>query len=407
MPQQVEGLTCDFCSICVLAHRITALFRSSIHKEEKSPQQTTEARQRPDDTLKVQKISSSWHKCSNNSTHSSDGLSDTPTSVGSSRISSLSCSSFGSHTSGWVADDRVDSFDEVSLQNIVGQGSFGKVYYATWATLPVAVKIMRWDKSTRKGRGNPVTEAELSLQLVHPNLTRTFKYYSKTLDEEALRELGFKNSSLMVEAWTVQEWCDRGTLWNFCNVPRYGAQFKDEVKEIFADIVTGGAYLHSHNVIHGDLSSNNVLLKTDASPKGFSCKICDFGLARILKSESRDIQTTQMGTVSFMPPELFEVDRCDIKLSPAADVYSSGILLWQVLTGSAPFSGCSPPQIVLRVATGRKLKLPDTAPQEFVHIFNQCTCMEPGERPHFSDLVTQVTNDQSNLQPFGFGSLDV
>jgi len=287
--------------------------------------------------------------------------------------------------------------NDVTLKRAVGQGSFGRVYYATWVNSPVAVKIVRWNKMSRKGRGNPIVEADLSLKLAHPNLVCTFKYFyqdmpqteeeeEKEKEEAEWRNLGIQIKSEMLEAWIIQEWCDRGTLCSFCNVPRYGEQHNDEVKAMFKDIVSAGAYLHSCHVIHGHLTGSNVLLKSDCSWKGFSCKIADFGLSRTLKAECNDIQTTQMGTVSYMPPELFDEDLGQTQLSPATDVYAAGIVLWQILTGSTPFAGCSPPQIIMRVVTGRGLKLSD-APEEFVKLFTQCTVMDPSQRPQFNDVI--------------------
>jgi len=284
-------------------------------------------------------------------------------------------------------------YNAVTLVRAVGRGSFGKVYYANWMNSHVAVKIVRWNKMSRKGRGNPIVEADLSLKLAHPHLVGALKYFyqdiPQTEEEEngeaEWRKLGIQSTSEMLEAWIIQEWCDLGTLCSFCKVPRYGEQHKDEVKAMFTDIVSAGAYLHSCNVIHGDLTGNNVLLRSDCSCKGFSCKISDFGLSRILKAECSDIQTTQMGTVSYMPPELFDDDLGHVQLSPATDVFSAGIVLWQIVTGSTPFAGCSPPQIILRVVTGRGLTLSD-APVEFVKLFNQCTVIDPS-RPQFNDFI--------------------
>jgi len=97
-------------------------------------------------------------------------------------------------------------------------------------------------------------------------------------------------------------------------------------------------YLHSVKIIHGDLKTANVLLKGDGSdPRGFVCKVSDFGLSRFLAEDSH-IKTFTCGTVTHMPPELLKGG----VLTSAADVYSFAILLWELVSGKKPHAGRSP-----------------------------------------------------------------
>merc|ERR1712217_931537 len=104
---------------------------------------------------------------------------------------------------------------------------------------------------------------------------------------------------------------------------------------ILSEVAAGGAYLHSWGIIHGDLTANNVLIKTCISRNGFVCKICDFGLARVLEGERVEIATKQLGTVTHMPPELLTAD--ETKLTAKADVYAAGVLLWQAIKRETPW----------------------------------------------------------------------
>merc|ERR1719323_3040658 len=119
----------------------------------------------------------------------------------------------------------------------------------------------------------------------------------------------------------VQEWCDRGTLGMHCHKPRVDPRSLEEVADMFVDITGAGSYLHSRGIIHGDLTANNVLIKTQVSHKGYVCKICDFGLARVLEGDTSEIMTTQMGTVTHMPPELLMAVQ-DVRLTVAVDTYA-------------------------------------------------------------------------------------
>ncbi len=89
------------------------------------------------------------------------------------------------------------------------------------------------------------------------------------------------------------------------------------------DIAAGMDYLHTVGVLHGDLKGANVLLKSTATdPRGFMCKLADFGLSRVLDVDMTHISTHTYGTISYMPPELLSQG----KMTRAADVYSFGML---------------------------------------------------------------------------------
>lgn len=95
------------------------------------------------------------------------------------------------------------------------------------------------------------------------------------------------------------------------------------------DVAHAMMYLHNVRIIHGDLKAANVLLKSDITDqRGYVCKVGDFGLSRFL-AEDTHIETFTCGTITHMPPELLKGG----VLTPAADVYSFAILMWELITG--------------------------------------------------------------------------
>ncbi len=100
------------------------------------------------------------------------------------------------------------------------------------------------------------------------------------------------------------------------------------------DIAAGMDYLHTVGVLHGDLKGANVLLKSTATdPRGFMCKLADFGLSRVLDLDMTHISTHTYGTISYMPPELLSQG----KMTRAADVYSFGMLSKSYVRKTVPF----------------------------------------------------------------------
>jgi len=291
-------------------------------------------------------------------------------------------------------------FQDVRLVRLVGQGSFGAVYFSLWSGAAVAVKIIKTvipaGKDLAEVDKNPHYEASLSVSISHPNLVQTFKHGGRVSSLHTNGGAEAKELGNVQETWIVQEWCDGGTLRAACQSPKLEDQGLLEALEICMEISRAGQYLHDIGIIHGDLSGNNVLLKSMPVPKGYVCKVCDFGLARVLDGESKEIITKTLGTVTHMPPELLSLsEKCS--LTQKADVYALGIISYQVYTGQEPFAGFSAPQVVIQVARGKRPQLPKEAPESLVKIFQETLASNPDERPTFGVLVDRLTQLYSDL----------
>jgi len=296
-------------------------------------------------------------------------------------------------------------FVDVKLDRKVGQGSFGKVYFGRWLGSPVAVKVVEW--SGARSKIEPLFEAELSCTLSHPNLVQTYKYSTREKQDKSEKSQKSRKLSdgdeVCYQTWIVQEWCDEGTLGMLCSRPRNDTKGYIEALQILTEIASGGSYLHSRGIIHGDLTANNVLCKTQVSVKGYVCKICDFGLARILEGENTGILTNQLGTVTHMPPELFQMD-IQLELTTKADVYAAGVLLWQAVCGEFPFKGVAAPVVVVQVASGKRLHMPLDTPEFITSIFSDCTAEQPSDRPNMDQLAERLSEALQQLEDVAGGS---
>ncbi|KXZ50652.1 hypothetical protein GPECTOR_15g336 [Gonium pectorale] len=178
------------------------------------------------------------------------------------------------------------------------------------------------------------------------------------------------------------------------------------------DIACGMAYLHSLNVCHGDLKCENVLLtaKPDAAVSSqdeqqrpsasaaagglsapavpFVAKVADFGLSKTFSDVSTHMSTATVGTVTHMCPVLLLTGQ----MRPSCDVFSFGIMLWQIITGGTPFAGMRYAEIVYKVAVaGMRPEFPPHVPRRLVAIAEACWAADPNVRPTFEQLVTQLS----------------
>jgi len=154
------------------------------------------------------------------------------------------------------------------------------------------------------------------------------------------------------------------------------------VKRVAEGAARAMSYLHSGNppVLHRDLKSANLLLD-----ESFTVKVCDFGLARLVaKSKS---MTGNCGTVQWMAPEVLSSQ----KYSMPADVYSFGIILWELLVRECPYEGCTPIQCAMGILNeGVRPVIPQWCPQLLRILINDCVAQDPSMRPSFAQILTRI-----------------
>ena len=156
------------------------------------------------------------------------------------------------------------------------------------------------------------------------------------------------------------------------------------------------AYLHSRNIIHRDLKPSNILLTNENR-----AKIADFGMS--VTNFGQEL-TAETGTYRWMAPEVIRHE----SYSSNADVYSFGIVLWQLITREIPFSTLSPVQTAYAVAEGDRPTIPTSTPEPLQRIIRACWDKDSHKRPSFT-YISMALADYAKMafNPANVGALTV
>jgi len=238
-------------------------------------------------------------------------------------------------------------FCDLRLAEVIGVGGFGKVYRGLWKNVEVAVKAARQDpdEDISVTLENVRQEAKLFWLLNHPNIV-------------ALKGVCLEQPNLCL----VMEFARGGSL----NRVLQGRRIPPNILVDWAiQIARGMNYLHKDGpipIIHRDLKSSNVLLSEPIENEDLLNKtllITDFGLAREVYKTTR---MSAAGTYAWMAPEVIKTST----FSKSSDVWSYGVLLWELLTGETPYKGIDHLAVAYGVAVNKlTLPIPTTCPAPF------------------------------------------
>lgn len=146
-------------------------------------------------------------------------------------------------------------------------------------------------------------------------------------------------------------------------------------------VANGMHYLHSQGMVHRDLKSPNILIAQDKR----TLKISDFGCSREVGERSTKMSFS--GTVAWMAPEIIRGEACTDKI----DVWSFGVVLWELLTGELPYKGVDVAAVVWGVGSGKlQLPIPESAPDGFTLLLKQCWNAHPKHRPSFRQILLHL-----------------
>ncbi|KAL8150584.1 hypothetical protein V2J09_020392 [Rumex salicifolius] len=265
-------------------------------------------------------------------------------------------------------DDVFDceiAWEEITLGERIGLGSYGEVYHGDWHGTEVAVKRFLDQDFFGESLEEFKSEVRIMKKLRHPNVVLFMGAVTHP-----------PNLSI------VTEFLPRGSLYRLIHRPNNQLDERRRLRMAF-DVARGMNYLHNCSpvIVHRDLKSPNLLVD-----RNWVVKVCDFGLSRMKNSTFLSSRSTA-GTAEWMAPEVLRNEPANEK----CDVYSFGVILWELCTLQQPWGGMNPMQVVGAVGfQHRRLDIPDYIDPPIAQIIRQCCDTDPRLRPTFAEIMTAL-----------------
>eukprot|EP01018_Ginkgo_biloba_P014533 Gb_10079 [translate_table: standard] len=252
-------------------------------------------------------------------------------------------------------------FSELKIGVRVGIGSFGEVFRGMWRETEVAIKVLLEQDLTVENMEDFCNEISLLSRMRHPNVILFLGACTKP-----------------PRLSMVTEYMERGSLYYLIHTSGQGKglSWRRRLK-MLRDICRGMMCIQRMNIVHRDLKSANCLVD-----KHWRVKICDFGLSRVM-TELPIRDTTAAGTPEWMAPELLRnepfTDKCDI--------FSLGVIMWELCTLKRPWEGVKPMQVVYAVANeGARLDVPEGPIGKLI---SDCWA-DANNRPSYEEIFTRL-----------------
>lgn len=256
----------------------------------------------------------------------------------------------------------------------LGQGAFAEVYKGVYQNRLVAIKQLNLTKinptQQAKALNDFQEEYDLLSKLQHPNIIG----FHGVCNENGVCRL-------------IIEYAPKGLFTVIHNKKSFSWTQRYQIAINLAEVID---YCHQQKLLHRDLKSLNVLLDDDGNPK-----LCDFGCSKIKTEEQLktiNIHSNQeIGTLRWMAPELMDILG---KYTFASDVFSYGMILWELASRKIPYENLNNAEVQVLVSQGEREDIPDRTPPTFAKLIKWCWSQTPKDRPTMAQVVKELKDNQ-------------
>ncbi|KAL0454049.1 UNVERIFIED_CONTAM: Serine/threonine-protein kinase STY46 [Sesamum latifolium] len=260
----------------------------------------------------------------------------------------------------------------LKFESKVASGSYGDLYKGTYCSQEVAIKILKAERLNTELQKEFAQEVYIMRKVRHKNVVQFIGACTRP-------------PNLCI----VTEYMSGGSVYDYLHKEK-GSFKLPALLKVAIDVSKGMNYLHQNNIIHRDLKAANLLMDENEV-----VKVGDFGVARV-KAQT-GVMTAETGTYRWMAPEVIEHKPYDHK----ADVFSFGVVLWELLTGKLPYEYLTPLQAAVGVVQkGLRPTIPKHTLPKLAELLERCWQQDPTLRPDFSEvteILKQISKENDTM----------
>ena len=249
---------------------------------------------------------------------------------------------------------------------LLGEGSYGKAFLCEnqSTNLTCVIKQIVVEGMSDKEKEDVFNEAAILGKLDHQNIIKLFEVFDSKVPKHTLN--------------IVTEYADGGDLAEKIKSQNNKPFTEQEILDYFTQICLALKHIHEKKIIHRDLKSGNVFLM-----KSGLVKLGDFGIAKGFQN-TMDKAKTMVGTPYYLSPEIIENKPYDAK----SDIWSLGVLLYEMMTFKMPFNANSLPNLSLKIMRGNYAPPPSVYTRDLREIVSRCLMVNPSRRPRIQEILS-------------------
>ncbi|GBB85186.1 hypothetical protein RclHR1_11740005 [Rhizophagus clarus] len=274
---------------------------------------------------------------------------------------------------------RLYEYDKFSCIQEIGSGGFGQVFKAKFKNTDKYFALKSFFNLNNVTIKEIVNELKLQREVdFHDNIIRFYGITKPALDYKKGKDY-----------YLVLEYADQGNLKSYLNENFENLTWNDKYNMAY-QLACAVLCLHDEGIVHNDLNSCNILIHQNV------IKLADFGLSKRIDESSR-LQSKLFGVIPYTDPKKFSKRKTQ-KTDEKSDVYSIGILLWEISSGKPPYKENEPYDIdlAMEIMGGLRETVVPNTPPDYVRLYEECWDGEPINRPNMREVVERL---KMNIQP--------